>query len=109
MEIQTNAVACVKCKYLAESASDFCKSEQHPLKYIKTKKRFFQCKNCKRRTSSLDKLPRKACGGCQGTSWERCAMGRDKKGPKLETEILSLRGDELGHYSGSSNKVYLHI
>lgn len=32
-----------------------------------------------------------------------------KKGPKLDSEILSLRGDELKHYSGSSNQVYLHV
>lgn len=65
-----------KCKYMAESASDFCREENHSLKTVKAKKRFFECKNCKRRTTSLDKLPRKACGNCDHSSWQRVAMGK---------------------------------
>ncbi|KAK3876327.1 hypothetical protein Pcinc_018867 [Petrolisthes cinctipes] len=109
MEIPVTAYACMKCKYLAESASEFCREENHPLKPVKTKKRFFECKNCKRRTSSLDKLPRKACPNCEQSSWQRVCMGKVKKGPRLDSEILSLRGDELKHYSGSSNQIFLNI
>ena len=117
-----------------------CKAENHPLKTVKAKKRFFECRQCKRRTSSLDKLPRKACGNCNNHSWQRVAMAKvmkclrlefiiwtsfsalshqtihmiivefqGKTGPKLESEILSLRGDELNHYSASSSQVYLHV
>lgn len=32
-----------------------------------------------------------------------------KKGPQLDSEVLSLRGDELNHYSANSNQVFLHI
>lgn len=109
MEMPTTAYVCLKCKYMAQSASDMCREENHPLKTVKVKKRFFECKNCKRRTSSLDKLPRNPCGHCNHSSWQRCAMGKAKSGPKLDSEILSLRGDELAHYSASSNQVYLHI
>ncbi|XP_068203147.1 protein MCM10 homolog isoform X2 [Palaemon carinicauda] len=109
MEIPTTAYVCIKCKYMAQSASDFCREEKHPLKAVKVKKRFFECKNCKRRTTSLDKLPRNPCSTCDHSSWQRVAMGKAKTGPKLDSEILSLRGDELDHYSGSSDKVYLHV
>ncbi|XP_076035171.1 minichromosome maintenance 10 homolog isoform X2 [Oratosquilla oratoria] len=109
MEIPVTAVACVKCKYIALSASDFCKSENHHLKAIKCKKRFFECRNCKRRTTSLDKMPLKACSVCESTSWQRVAMGKPKTGPKLENEILSLRGNELKGYGGASDKVFLNV
>lgn len=109
MEIPTTAYVCFQCKYMAESASDLCREENHSLKTVKAKKRFFECKNCKRRTSSLDKLPRKSCATCDHSSWQRVPMGKAKSGPKLDSEILSLRGDELKHYSASSNKVFLHI
>ncbi|XP_071544042.1 protein MCM10 homolog [Panulirus ornatus] len=109
MEIPTTAYVCLKCKYLAESASDLCREENHALKTVKAKKRFFECKNCKRRTTSLDKLPRKSCANCDNSSWQRVAMGKAKTGPKLDSEILSLRGDELKHYSGSSHQAYLHL
>ncbi|XP_042229789.1 protein MCM10 homolog isoform X2 [Homarus americanus] len=109
MEIPTTAYVCLQCKYMTESASDFCREENHPLKTVKAKKRFFECRNCKRRTSSLDKLPRKSCSNCDHNSWQRVAMGKAKNGPKLDSEILSLRGDELKHYSGSSNQVFLHV
>ncbi|XP_045613023.1 protein MCM10 homolog [Procambarus clarkii] len=109
MEIPTTAYVCLQCKYMAESASDLCREENHPLKSVKTKKRFFECKNCKRRTTSLDKLPRKSCSNCDHSSWQRVAMGKAKNGPKLDSEIFSLRGDELKHYSSSSNQIFLHI
>lgn len=109
MEIPTTAYVCIQCKYLAQSASDFCREENHPLKAVKAKKRFFECKNCKRRTTSLDKLPRNPCSNCDHSSWQRVAMGKAKTGPKLDSEILSLRGDELSHYSASSDKVYLNV
>ncbi|KAK8388115.1 hypothetical protein O3P69_020181 [Scylla paramamosain] len=109
MELSITAYVCIKCKYMSEKASDLCKEENHQLKTVTAKKRFFECKNCKQRTSSLDKLPRKACANCDRSSWCRVPMGKIKKGPKLDSEILSLRGDELKHYSGSSNQVYLHV
>ncbi|KAK7078393.1 minichromosome maintenance-related protein [Halocaridina rubra] len=109
MEVPTTAYVCIKCKYMALSASNFCREENHPLKAVKVKKRFFECKNCKRRTTSLDKLPRNPCSNCNQNSWQRVSMGKAKAGPKLDSEILSLRGDELKHYSGSSDKVYLHV
>lgn len=109
MEITITAHVCFKCKYMSERVSELCKEENHDLKTIKAKKRFFECRNCKQRTSALDKLPRKSCGNCDHNSWCRVPMGKIKKGPKLDSEILSLRGDELKHYSGSSAQIYLHV
>ncbi|KAB7497160.1 hypothetical protein Anas_04165, partial [Armadillidium nasatum] len=104
MEVPTSA-----CKYKALSASDRCREEKHSFKVIKAMKRFYECRNCKKRTISLDKLPVKPCSNCDQSSWQRVAMGKDKQGPKLDSEVLSLRGDELSHISSSSNKVYLNL
>ncbi|KAF0307356.1 Protein MCM10 [Amphibalanus amphitrite] len=77
-EVKTKAVYCKKCKYRALSASDLCKSEGHTTILLDAVKRFFSCNNCKSRTISLDKLPATA----------------ERTGPKLESEILSIRGNE---------------
>ena len=69
-------------------------------------KRFFSCKDCKRRTVSLDRLPKKTCDKCGGSSWERAGMIAERKGPQLDTEKLSVRGNEetfLGSTRGAVN------
>ncbi|XP_043246541.1 protein MCM10 homolog isoform X2 [Amphibalanus amphitrite] len=93
-EVKTKAVYCKKCKYRALSASDLCKSEGHTTILLDAVKRFFSCNNCKSRTISLDKLPRLPCQNCGGESWQKAPMGKERTGPKLESEILSIRGNE---------------
>ena len=57
-------------------------------------KRFFECKQCKKRTTAFDKYPKKSCLNCGGSAWERCGMMKERKGPKLDTEKLLIRGQE---------------
>ncbi|GBM87292.1 Protein MCM10 [Araneus ventricosus] len=84
----------IGCKYTAHSATDKCKSEQHPLKCHKAVKRFFACKDCKHRTFAFTKLPTHVCRVCKGSSFERTSMMKARKGPKLDAETLNIRGEE---------------
>lgn len=57
--IETNAVMCRQCKYVALSQSEFCKDQLHEVRLVKARKRFFKCKDCGNRTMSLDRLPKR--------------------------------------------------
>ncbi|SPP82163.1 protein MCM10 homolog isoform X1 [Drosophila guanche] len=99
------AVICQKCKYTAFSAADRCKQEGHPLKIVDAEKRFFQCKDCGNRTTTVFKLPKHSCKNCKGSRWERAAMIREKK-VCTGRESLSVRGDEetfLGSVASSAS------
>ncbi|KAA0191811.1 hypothetical protein HAZT_HAZT010278 [Hyalella azteca] len=109
MEVPTNAVVCIKCKYQAVLQSQFCKDQGHVVKAVKASKRFFECSKCKKRTVTLEKMPVKSCGNCEQTSWRRVAMGKEKKGPVLDSEVLCLRGNEQKHFGGCAEKAFLHI
>ena len=56
--IDTTAVMCRQCKYVALGQSEYCKENRHQIKVVKATKRFFKCKNCGNRTMSLDRLPK---------------------------------------------------
>lgn len=52
----------IQCQYTAEIASDLCKKESHNLVRFKATKKFFECKDCKRRRVTYNEtLPSKAC------------------------------------------------
>ena len=76
-------VTCKICNYSAYKQSEHCKASNHFIKVVKAKKRFFECKSCKNRTYSFDKLPKHACSKCQNHSWIRTGMMRERKGPLL--------------------------
>ena len=54
--------------------SDHCKEKGHQVKRCKGIKRWFECKHCKKRTISLNKLPTKPCDQCDSQEWSRVAM-----------------------------------
>ncbi|XP_030565561.1 protein MCM10 homolog [Drosophila novamexicana] len=87
------AVICQRCKYTAFAAAERCKEEKHPLKVVDAQKRFFQCKDCGNRTTTVFKLPKHSCSSCKGSRWERTAMIRERK-VCTGREALSVRGDE---------------
>lgn len=97
------AVACLKCKYLAFKASDLCKEARHPLKLMDAEKRFFKCNNCGNRTTSLHRLPKFPCSKCDGQSWAKTGMMKEKT-VTLNSEKLSVRGDEEMYIGGASSK-----
>ncbi|EDW13026.1 protein MCM10 homolog [Drosophila mojavensis] len=87
------AVICQRCKYTAFSAAERCKEEKHPLKVVDAEKRFYQCKDCGNRTTTVFKMPKHSCSSCKGSRWERTAMIRERK-VLTGRETLSVRGDE---------------
>ncbi|KAG8223513.1 hypothetical protein J437_LFUL002563 [Ladona fulva] len=106
--LSTYKLECKACKYLAFSASDLCKSEGHPIKVVNGMKRFFKCHDCGNRTISLELFPTKPCQKCGGAHWEKTAMMREKKGPALPSEKLSIRGNEEA-YIGTVNDGNLNL
>ncbi|KAG1682600.1 Protein MCM10 [Nymphon striatum] len=77
-EVMVTAVSCHKCNYTSYHQSDMCRGLQHVISRHKAKKRFFRCVDCKKRTTSLTKLPTKACRHCNGNSFERVGMWEEK-------------------------------
>lgn len=93
-EIAAKIVTCKICNYSAYKQSDHCKALHHLVKVVQAKKRFFECKKCKKRTYSFDKMPKKSCPNCQESSWVRVGMMRERKGPVLENEKLHVADAE---------------
>ncbi|KAH8240841.1 hypothetical protein KR026_005986 [Drosophila bipectinata] len=102
------AVICQVCKYTAFSAADRCKEERHPLKVVDAEKRFFQCKDCGNRTTTVFKLPKQSCKNCKGSRWERSGMIREKK-VLTGRESLSIRGDEEVFLGSVANSASLNL
>ncbi|XP_046363448.2 protein MCM10 homolog isoform X1 [Haliotis rufescens] len=107
-KLEVTVVTCRQCKYTAFSATETCKSARHDLHRHKGVKRFFKCKQCKHRTVSLDKYPKDACKNCGSSTFERTSMAREKTGPKLESETLCLRGDEVKFLSSLGGQVFMN-
>lgn len=107
-QVACKAVICTRCKYIAFSAADRCKEEQHELKVRDAEKRFFKCGDCGNRTVSLHRLPKTTCKNCQSSRWERCAMIRDRRGPEIGTS-LSIRGDEEKFMGSVANTANLNL
>ncbi|KAK3739742.1 hypothetical protein QZH41_003574 [Actinostola sp. cb2023] len=83
-EITVSVYRCKKCNYIAESASNICFEENHPLKKTTAKKRFFACKNCRTRTVSYGSiLPHLTCVNCGEMNYEKTSMLMEKQGPKI--------------------------
>ncbi|CAH1265756.1 MCM10 [Branchiostoma lanceolatum] len=92
--VKCKIVSCKKCKYTTFSPSDCCKKENHPLVWHDGVKRFFKCINCSKRCISLQRYPKVACKNCGSSKFERTTMLAEKKGPKLDSETLNLRGED---------------
>uniref|UniRef100_A0A2C9JXH3 Protein MCM10 homolog n=1 Tax=Biomphalaria glabrata TaxID=6526 RepID=A0A2C9JXH3_BIOGL len=107
--IEITVVTCKQCHYTAQSALDSCKKENHTLVSSKAKKRFFVCKKCKHRTHVIgEKFPTAACSKCGVVSYEKTSMYKIREGPKLESEVLNIRGDEIKFLNSLDNKVFLN-
>ncbi|KAL3316927.1 hypothetical protein Ciccas_004422 [Cichlidogyrus casuarinus] len=85
---------CKTCDYRAMHISKQCREEGHDIVYVKGVKRFFACKRCQNRTVSFDRYPKFPCTNCGGESFEKTGAIAERKGPKLASEMLSLRGTE---------------
>jgi len=108
-EIETSAFTCTICNYTATSQSEYCRNSNHLVKKIKVKRKFFECTKCKNRTTSFDRLPKTSCSKCGESSWTRTAMIRERKGPLLESEQLSIRGVEQKFINGNVSSANLNL
>ncbi|GAV04246.1 hypothetical protein RvY_14556 [Ramazzottius varieornatus] len=94
MEMECSVVTCKKCGYTANSLADRCFNEKHDHVRHKATKKFFQCKKCSKRKPSFNVIP-SPCKSCGGSYFQRCGMlAYERKGPKLDSEMLLIRGDE---------------
>ncbi|XP_014678520.1 PREDICTED: protein MCM10 homolog [Priapulus caudatus] len=85
---------CKKCKKTTMyKPSGICKDERHPITRHDAVQKFFQCKACSRRMTTIDKYPQASCKSCGGSSYERVGMWKEKT-VQLEAEKLCLRGAE---------------
>ncbi|KAL5014940.1 hypothetical protein ScPMuIL_009210 [Solemya velum] len=109
MEQKCKVYTCKQCNYSAFSLKQTCKAEGHDTKRHDGTKRFFKCKKCKHRSVSLQKYPTKPCRECGEYNYERTSMMREKAGPKLESEELCLRGNEINNLGSMNQKTFLHV
>ena len=109
-EIESKVITCVPCDYTAYTQSEHCRNMGHNVKRLSVMKRFFECKKCKNRTHTLgQKYPKKSCEKCSESAWERVGMMRERKGPKLDSEKLLIRGKEESFVGATIKSGDLHI
>lgn len=75
-------ITCQKCNYTARKQSELCAAQMHRVvRHIATK-RFFKCKDCKKRRESYEKYPMAPCD-CGSKHFERVSMRDERNGPAL--------------------------
>ena len=64
--LQVRAFTCIQCNLHTEEAPHLCRQKGHKVSMIKTTKRFFACKGCGTRASTLGSLvPAHRCSQCR--------------------------------------------
>ncbi|KAL5962635.1 hypothetical protein TSMEX_009665, partial [Taenia solium] len=109
-EQECQIVTCLRCQYRSLHASEICRKEGHKLEFSTGVKRFFACRKCKTRTTTLDRYPNFACINCGESLFEKSGaiavsyclsfmLQKERKGPKLAGEKLLIRGIEEKYLS----------
>ncbi len=88
-------VTCNICVYTSFRQSDLCKSRRHQIIHREVLQRYFKCKNCNKRSFTLDKVcPTSACMQCGSEKFEQCGMKDDTASTKLvNVEKMSIDGN----------------
>lgn len=95
MERDVKVVSCKLCHYTAYKQSVLCKQKQHYVKICEVKQKFFECVECEKRVFTWSQYPVENCTNCRSLKgFRRTALVREREGPKLDDEILLLRGEE---------------
>lgn len=108
-EIKCTLFSCKLCSYTALSIGDRCKKERHPVKKHQGMKRFFRCRKCKTRRIAFTLMPKDPCSECGEHNFEKTSMMPEKSGPKLQSEQLSIRGDEAKNLNSLSYNITASI
>ncbi|BHF61717.1 minichromosome maintenance-related protein [Sparganum proliferum] len=93
-EQECQIVTCKTCNYRSLRADRECRKQGHILEFSTGTRRFFACRNCKTRTTTLDRYPTLACKNCGDSLFEKAGAIAERKGPKLPSEKLLARGLE---------------
>ena len=101
MCVQVRAFRC-SCGVVSETRRPDCAARGHGGGAVRVVKRFFACRNCRRRAFTLDSAyPARACAGCGGTDYDRAPMSNAGVGPRVDVhdgvacrEALLTRGEE---------------
>ncbi|VDO48397.1 unnamed protein product [Schistosoma margrebowiei] len=86
--------ACTYCNYRALKTAPNCRTSNHQIKYLKGFKHYFRCRQCSKRTVSLDRYPSKPCQHCGESLFEKTGIMKERKGVLLPHEQLLPRGIE---------------
>merc|ERR1719259_1551106 len=101
-EVNSKVVTCHTCDYTFWGPHERCKTLAHRLSWRDCKKQFWECSNCQQRTTTWQPYPTKSCWGCgSSNTWRKTSMLIPKKGKKLESEILLIRGIEHSKFLNS--------
>ncbi|CAI2727154.1 unnamed protein product [Schistosoma spindalis] len=87
-------VICETCNYRALKTAPNCRTSNHQIKYLKGFKHYFRCRQCSKRTVSLDRYPSKPCEHCGESLFEKTGIMKERKGVLLPHEQLLPRGIE---------------
>uniref|UniRef100_A0A3Q0KPC0 Protein MCM10 homolog n=1 Tax=Schistosoma mansoni TaxID=6183 RepID=A0A3Q0KPC0_SCHMA len=87
-------VICETCNYRALKTAPNCRTSNHQIKYVKGFKHYFRCRQCSKRTVSLDRYPSKPCEHCGESLFEKTGVMKERKGVLLPHEQLLPRGIE---------------
>ena len=84
--LKVRVVSCKICSYISFGQYEFCKLKRHEIKRHSAIQRYFKCKNCDKRTFTLDKIcPTSACIQCGSEKFEPRGM----KNETIETSLIS--------------------
>ena len=78
--VSVRASQCLTCGSLTEYALDLCKKQGHSIQMVHALKRFYECRKCGRRDSTLGSklVPKHRCPKCHNHDWIAC--GKNKTG-----------------------------
>lgn len=92
--IAVRAFRCRECSTLSQSRPRACEEVGHSVHPERAKKRFFSCRQCGWRASSLNaRLPREACQ-CGESDWERAGMASSSS--RAPVDPSTVHGDGPG-------------
>ena len=95
-EIKVTVYICKTCNTATSKQLPKCIEENHPVKKGPAVKKFFKCSHCSQRTDAVGlPYPDHNCMKCGKSAWVKCSMYHEKKGPKLESERLVVRAEDI--------------
>ena len=97
-EMKVTVYLCSICNTATTKQLPLCVEKGHPTKKGPSIRRFFRCRGCSLKTNVVGlPFPDHCCSKCGKTAWVKCSMYNEIKGPKLESEKLVVRVEDVGN------------